>query len=419
MNDERHGAPIIVVGAGIVGLCTSLSLLRAGRKVVLMDMGPPGTGASFGNSGLLSVDTAQPMAVPGMLRHVPGWLSDPFGPVTVRPSYALKAAPWLMKWVLAGRMDRVRKSSHALRALHKMAYERYTELLGASQFSKLVRQSGVAQLWETETETRSDAVARELRDLHNVESQELSAKDLADMFPGISPRIKRGLLLPRNGFTPSPAGVTGALFQSFLREGGEFKQERVLKLLRRENGYELISNVSNQFAHTLVIAAGAWSSSLLATINVSIPLEAERGYHLMLTNCSLNLKVPIMHRGRGFGLTPMAEGMSLCGTIEFGGVDRPPSERRAIILRHHAEKIFPGIRGDNSRIWMGLRPSFPDSVPAIGYLSRNLFVAIGHGHYGMVGGPATGRLAMELIEGRKPHIDPFPYRPERFGGIAK
>jgi glycine/D-amino acid oxidase-like deaminating enzyme len=117
----------IVIGAGIVGLCTALSLIRAGRKVMMLEMSQPGTGASFGNSGLISVDTSLPMAVPGMLRQVPCWLSDAVGPVTIKPSYAFAAAPWLLKWVRAGRMDRVTAAAHALRALHKDAFEGYRE----------------------------------------------------------------------------------------------------------------------------------------------------------------------------------------------------------------------------------------------------------------------------------------------------
>jgi glycine/D-amino acid oxidase-like deaminating enzyme len=113
----------IVVGAGIIGLCAGLSLLRAGRKVTILEMSQPGGGASFGNSGLISVDTALPMAVPGMLRQVPGLLADPGGPVRVKPTYAAKGTLWLLKWVSAGRMHRVLSSANALRALHKDAFD--------------------------------------------------------------------------------------------------------------------------------------------------------------------------------------------------------------------------------------------------------------------------------------------------------
>jgi glycine/D-amino acid oxidase-like deaminating enzyme len=411
----------IVVGAGIIGLCTGVALLRAGRKVTILEMSQPGGGASFGNSGLISVDTALPMAVPGMLRQVPGWLADPTGPVTVKPSYAAHALPWLLRWVGAGRMPRVLKSANALRALHKDAFAEYRELLGPRFYGELIKSSGVVQLWETEGESRSDAVARELRELHGVQSETLSADELRQMFPGISPAVKRGLLLTRNGYTVSPPRLTKTLAEIFTREGGDIKCERVLKILPREGGrMGLLTNVGNHEAGTVVIAAGAWAKSLLEPLRVRLPLEAERGYHLLLSDCSLELRMPIMHRGRGFGFTPMEEGMCLAGTVEFAGVYAPPSEHRALILRQHGERLFPKLNGTNKRIWMGLRPSLPDSVPAIGRVPSHpgLCLAVGHGHYGMVGGPASARLLTEILHARSPSVDPKPYAVERFVGRA-
>ncbi|MBT1517372.1 FAD-binding oxidoreductase [Bradyrhizobium sp. SRL28] len=407
----------VVVGAGIIGLCIGLLLVRAGRKVAILEMSHPGSGASFGNSGLISVDTALPMAVPGMLRHVPGWLADPMGPVAIKPSYVATVAPWLQKWVRAGSMDRVLASADALRALHKDAFDGYRELLGRNLFADLIRTSGVVQLWETEHESRSDAVARQLREKHGVRSELLSSETLRQMFPGISSAVKRGILLPRNGYTVSPARLTKTLSEIFIQAGGDIRCERVLKLVPREGGgFNLITNVGYHQAHSVVLAAGAWTKSLLDPLSIRLPLEPERGYHLLLGDCSLELQMPIMHRERGFGFTQMEDGMCLCGTVEFAGIHAPPCEERALILRRHGEKIFPGLKGTNKRIWMGLRPSLPDSVPAIGRVAarRDLYLAAGHGHYGMVGAPATARLIGDTLMGRTPTIDPKPYSLERF-----
>lgn len=406
-----------IVGAGIIGLCIAIRLTRAGFKVTVLDTSLPGTGASFGNGGLISVDTMQPIAVPGMLRHVPGWLSDPSGPVTVKPSYVLAAAPWLWQWIRAGRMDRVRAASHALRQLHKDAYDGYRDLLGPALFQDLIKASGVVQVWESEHESRSDIVAQQLRDMHEIKTNFLSQDDLRQMFPGISSSIKRGILLTRNGYTVNPGRLTSALAEILVREGGSVRLERVMKILPQGgDGFNLITNTANHRTGRVVIAAGAWSKSLLKPLRVSLPLEAERGYHLLLQDCSLKLQMPVMHRGRGFGLTPMEDGMCLSGTVEFGGVHAPPSEHRALVLKNHAEKVFPEIGGTIRRIWMGLRPSLPDSIPAIGRVPSysDLFVAVGHGHYGMTGAPSTGKLLMEIIENRPPHIEPNPYALERF-----
>jgi hypothetical protein len=133
---------IIIIGAGVVGLSTALYLRRSGRDVVVIDPLPPPGGASFGNAGMISADTSVPIALPDMLRKVPSWLTDPLGPLAVRPSYFPKALPWLRKWIAASRMSRVLEISDAMRALHKDAFLCWRELLGPESFSDLVRPVG-------------------------------------------------------------------------------------------------------------------------------------------------------------------------------------------------------------------------------------------------------------------------------------
>src|SRR5690606_17652022 len=130
---------LAVAGAGIIGLCCALALQRDGHAVTVYDPLPPGSATSYGNAGLLSVDSCVPMALPGMLRQVPRWLTDPSGPLAVRPGYALRALPWLLRWVQAGRMPQVRRSAAGLNALHSTALAEYRALLGPADFAALVR----------------------------------------------------------------------------------------------------------------------------------------------------------------------------------------------------------------------------------------------------------------------------------------
>jgi len=153
----------IVIGAGVAGLSAGLYLQRAGVPVTVVDPSPPAGGASYGNAGMISADTSVPIALPGMLRKVPGWLTDPLGPLAVRPSYLPKALPWLLKWIGAGRMDRVREISDAMRALHRPAFDCWRELLGDQRYYDLVRPVGQVHVWENAEETPSAALERQLR----------------------------------------------------------------------------------------------------------------------------------------------------------------------------------------------------------------------------------------------------------------
>ena len=124
----------------------------------------------------------------------------------------------------------------------------------------------------------------------------------------------------------------------------------------------------------------------------------------------------LSYKSRGFGITPMEEGLRCAGTVEIGGLDAPPDERRALILAEHARRLFPGLTHGEPRLWMGFRPSTPDSLPILGPVPARpgLFLALGHGHFGMTGGPPSGKLVASLVTGAAPAIDPKPYSITRF-----
>ena len=413
---------VAVIGAGIVGLSTAVYLQRAGRRVTLIDPLPPGHGCSFGNAGLINAESHLPLAVPGMLAKVPRWLLDPLAPLSVYPAYALTAAPWLAQLVWAGRMSQVRAGAKALRALNQGAFDRYRELLGPEAFGELIRPVGGVHLLGDGREDRWEQVARQMRTEMAVESRALSPAELHDLFPGLHAPGRRAVLYPRNGHTVSPIGITTALAEQLRAGGAAFRTERVLKLIPRETGgATLLTDTANLVAREVVMAAGAWSRALLEPLGVRLPLETERGYHLELAEPSVDLPMALIDKPRGLAVTPMRDGLRLAGTVEIAGLHAPPNEARALALEGHARALFPQLTFTTKRIWMGFRPSLPDSVAAAGRAPGVpwLYVVAGHGHDGMIGGPSSARLVSELMTGRAPHLDPAPYALERFGGPVR
>jgi D-amino-acid dehydrogenase len=416
MTLARHGA--IVLGAGVAGLSTALYLQRAGVDVAVIDPLGPAGGASFGNAGLLSPDTAVPIALPGMLRKVPGWLLDPLGPLSVKPSYFPRAFPWLLRWIESGRLNRVMAISDAMRALHKETLTCWKELLGTELYGGLIRPSGQVQVWEGDGDTASAAVERQVRERHGIRADPLTVDDLRQMFPGIAREVTRGLLVPGNGFTVSPQRSVRTLGELFRQEGGALINERAMKLIpQAAGGWMVMTNIANRSTAHVVVAGGAWSRQLLEPLGIKLPLETERGYHAMLFDPEVTPSLPISNKTRAFGVTPMEDGLRVAGTVEIAGLDAPPNEERAKILVGHAKRMFPALKGENVRYWMGFRPSTPDSLPILGPASGHagLHFVFGHGHFGMTGGPPSGRLVARLITGQAPGIDPAPYSAQRFG----
>ena len=407
---------VAVIGAGVIGLACAVALQQAGRRVTVFDDRGVAGGASFGTAGLINGDAHLPAAMPGMIRHVPRWLRDPYGPVRVRPAYALKAAPWLLRWVWASRPAQVRRAVPALHALYRDTFAGYRTLLGKEDHARLLHRSGGVVLPREPKPGPEERLAEEMRAMIGLEAEVLDAARLRELFPGIGPVATRGLLFPNNGYTLAPDRLVAALYDRFCENGGMLRRERVMKLIPQGGGGMLLTNAANTLATTVVVAAGAWSRRLLDPLGLKVPLETERGSHLQLGVPSMPIAIPIIYKARGVAITPMAEGLRLAGTVEIAGLDAEPDERRALGLRRHLDELFPGIEAETKRVWMGHRSSLPDSVALIDRMPRFpwLYAALGHGHDGMIGAPGTARLIAELVTGAQPHIDPVPYGVRRF-----
>lgn len=408
---------VAVIGAGIVGLCAAVNLQRSGRQVTVYDAQRPGGGASYGNGGLISPDSCMPIALPGMLRKIPKWIADSTGPLAVSPRHVVSAAPWLWQWIKAGRLPAVTVAADALRQLHSPALDLYKQLLGPEKFADLIRVTGQVHVWESEKESPGDIIYRDMREKYGIQVQAVSTGELGDLVPGLSPRIKRAMLFPRHGHTINPLRLVETIADLLIEAGGEIKQERVMKLLpRSQGGLRILTNFSDVGAAQVLVAAGIWSRELLAPLGVSLPFEPERGYHIQVVNPSIKVSLPVLHKERAIGAVAMENGLRVAGTVELAGLDKPMDERKGDAMLANARAMFPTLEFDKSSLWMGFRPSTPDSVPVLSNISNisGLFVAAGHGHTGITAGASSGLLVADMMLDRPAFIDPTPYRLSRF-----
>ncbi len=411
-------ARIAVVGAGIVGLCIALSLRRLGRDVVLYDALPHGGCASFGNAGLISVDSCIPIALPGMVWQLPKWLLDRHGPLAIHPPRLLAAAPWLRAWVRASRPQQVERAARALRALHAPALDGYRELLGDAAASAVIQARGHLHLWSARRPpSRADRLVARLRQEQDVATEPLTPAQLKALMPDLADHVRGGIRFPRHAHAIDPQRLTQALASQFEREGGKIRLRRVQRLQPcHDGGFRLWTHQGDDRADRVVVAAGAFSGELLDPLGVRLPLEAERGYHVQLPNPGVAVPVPFIYKDQAVAVTPMEGGLRFAGTVESAGLRHPPDERRTEAILATARRLFPGIDTRGASVWLGLRPSTPDSVPIIDELPAHpgLYLACGHGHTGLTGAPMTGRLMAARVAGVPCALDPSPYRLSRF-----
>ena len=407
---------VTIIGAGIVGVATASYLKRDGHDVTIVDMRPPGEYCSFGNAGILSPGSCVPLATPGVVWKVPGYLADPMGPLVVRWSYLPKAAPWMLRFLAASAPGRVEAIANALRPLLKQTFDAYAPLVEHAGVSDLIRQTGYVVAYKTRTAYLGDNIAWKLRRDRGVIVEELNGAGLRERVPQLSDDYEVGLYLPEQGYVANPSRLVKALAEQLQRDGGVVLQRTVRDIeVGPEGPRALVTSEGRVPIETLVICAGSHSNEFTSRLGDRVPLEAERGYHVMFSDPRFELPMPIFMPEHKLFITPMEMGLRIAGQSEFAG-HAEPDYRRADILEKLAQQIFPGISTADTTKWMGKRPSMPDSLPVIGRATKfpNVYYAFGHGHVGLCGGAPTGRLIADLIAGRTPNIDVAPYSPSRF-----
>jgi D-amino-acid dehydrogenase len=408
---------ITVLGAGIVGITTASYLRRDGHQVTVVDQRPPGEYCSFGNAGILSPGSCVPIAMPGILSQVPGYLLDPLGPLALRWSYLPKALPWLLKFVAAADVKRVEKIADGLRALLSQTFDAYAPLVKNAGVEDLIHKSGYMVVYSSRKAYQSDALGWKLRRDRGVVIDELDAAEVKRRLPGLHGEHEVGLFLHDHGWCVNPERLTKSLAAQFERDGGKILQRKVLGIDVGPDGPRTLRTDAGDLpVEHLVICAGAHSNEFSAQLGDDVPLEAERGYHITYSDPRFGLPMPVMVPEHKCFITPMEMGLRIAGQSEFAGVDAAPNYARADVLGQLMQKMFPGISEVDATKWMGRRPSMPDSTPVIGPASRfgNVHYAFGHGHVGLVGSAPTARLVADMIAGRPPRVDLAPYSPGRF-----
>ncbi len=419
-REQDRQQRVVVIGAGMVGLCVAWHLARRGAAVTVLDGEEPGSGASSGNAGAISAGSVAPLAMPGILKQVPQMLTDPAGALHVPATYWPRAAPWLFRFVAAARPARVEAIAQALSGLLFGAMERHREILEAEGALDLLRDDGQLYLYRDEAHYAKDAAAWELRRRHGMRIEFLrGAAAIHALEPEVSPTYTLGLLLPEQGNSVNPQRHAQVVAEGVRRMGGLILRRAVRAIATAEGRVVGAETASGRVeADQVVLAAGAWSARLLRPLGIRVPLETQRGYHVMVPEPGVRIGRPLVPADRKAFLTPMEGGLRIAGTVEFGGLDRPPTPHRAALLLEDLRKVFPQANTRGARpFWMGHRPCLPDSLPVLGPVRRwpGLWCAFGHGHLGLTGSAPTGAVLAAAMTGAAPNLDLAPFAAERFG----
>lgn len=412
------GSHTVVVGAGVVGVCTAYFLARRGHRVTLLDQGDVNSGASFGNAGIIALGHP-PIPRPGLIRQTFKWIFDSASPLYIPPRLDPRLLSWLWQLRRACTHDHEEHCMTILTALGRASIEWFDRLVAEEDLQCEYRRSGWMEVFRTPKGFEAGLRDADLVRRHGVEVEVLEAEQLAQREPALLPGMAGAVRYPQSGVA-DPNRFVVELADRARRRGAEIRPNtKATELIERGGALTAVATAAGERidADTVVLAAGAWTTRLARRAGVHVPMQAGKGYHLDVSRpdpCPQNACV----FGEVFvAATPMGGGLRLAGTMEFSGINDRLVRKRLDLLMTGARQYLAGIDAVTPQSqWCGLRPCTPDGLPVVGWAPNvaGVFIATGHARMGFTLGPITGKLASECILDGEPSIDISPLRVQRF-----
>lgn len=416
---------VAVIGAGIVGVASAIELLRDGHQVTLIEPDDPGgeQAASYGNGTLLNPSSVIPMSSPGLWKKVPGYLTDPLGPLAIRWRYLPRLWPWLTRFIRAGATaERVGATARALAPLLAEAPALHRRLAEEAGVADLITRQGVLFVFPDRAAFEAEGLSWRLRRETGTTWLELDEDELRQREPALDRRYKFAVLVEENGQCRDPGSLVAALARHAVGQGAVLRRARATGLRIETGRLRAVVVEDGEIAcDRAVIAAGARSAVFAAAAGDWVPLETERGYHAVIRDPGVEPRYPMMPSDGKMAFAMTREGLRIAGQVELAGLEAAPNWKRAEVLLRFARTAYPGLPSDigpeRVKVWMGHRPSTPDGLPCLGLAlgCSDVVYAFGHGHVGLTAGPKTGVVVADLVAGRVPSVDLGAFSARRFG----
>ena len=410
----------LVVGSGIAGVCTALHIQRTGARVAIVDPDPPGSGASFGNAGIVVNTKLTPVFAGLTPRMLFGMLRNPASPLNVRWSRFLGLTPWFLRMLSHAGPAEVERITRALAALSRQGERIYTELRQEAGMGDLVARRGSLALY-TDSEQRDrnwDGMLQTLQRSLGAPMERVGPVAIRSLAPAVSPRYTCGVYSPDFQHTVDPQAFVGKLFALFEARGGTQVRAQVLGVDVRNGVAAGIHTSDRSLAGgSVVIAAGTGSAEFAKQLGERVPHQAVGGYHVMLGHPGVTLETPLLPMDFRFAITPMRGGIRLAGTYDFGAQGLQPNYGLLDDMLKHVAQVLPGINAEKSSVWQGFRSYLPDGLPVISASRavRGVHYLFGFSSSGMINAAAASRALARLWSGEAPEIDMSPYAIDRFG----
>ena len=404
-----------IVGAGIQGVCIGLQLLKKNIPTTIFDTKDPGSMASYGNAGHFSPYAVLQLNRPDVLYDIPKMLFSSYGPLALKWNYVPKMIPWIFEYLKNCNKKSMLHTAKYMHQILNLSLDAYDEIFQEFDISNLVEKKGIIYVW-TNQNPKSRELEIKVRNDLGVKQQLLNTREILDLEPNLKPVFDGGAYYDYAYHAKDPGEIVKKIFELFLKKGGKFIKENVQTVKQSSINETIIKTVNKDYKfEKSVIACGAFSKKLTDQLEEKIPLDTERGYHVHFKGMEKLLTRPVIFLDRGFGLTPMNQGLRAVGTVELGGLKNPLSKKRIDYIVRCAKELLPQLE-DYQDEWLGFRPTLPDFLPVIGPSKnfKNIVYAFGHQHLGWTLGAITGKVVSGILANEKTNLDLSVYSSSRF-----
>lgn len=403
---------VVVLGAGAIGICSALELIKSGKSVVLIDRDDPGSNTSMGNAGVLNRGSLIPFNNPDLIKNLPALITKRQTGFDYRFAYLFNEMNWGLRFLSHCTEKDTSKRASALNTLISRSAILYRNMA----ISDLLRGGGWLKLFHGDL-PKNDSFEITTLQANEVLFETLNKNEIHDLEPALMGFSGKALWIKDTASLKDPQKMVQSLAKQFIAAGGKIIKDAI-RDLHRENGqwFVKLSNGEGVLSEHALVALGPWSRVFLEKLNLFLPMVYERGAHREFNEGAVPLTRPIHDVNGGYVLSPLENRWRVTCGVELAPMDAPRTSNQMDAACRAMKKIIAPGKAQNKPDWLGARPTLPDSLPAIGETKiSNLWLATGHQHIGMATAPATGELIANLINDQKTQIDSSPFSPNRFG----
>ena len=411
---------VIIIGGGVIGICSAYYLSSHGLKVTVLDKGKIGHGSSFGNCGLIVPSHSIPLAAPGVILQGLKWMFDSTSPFYIKPRFNYELILWLWKFMKACNQKRANQGIEVLVKLTKESMNLYEQIMDANpELDCSFRKDGLLMVYKTAEGYSLGLHEAEEVGAHGIESQSMTNQELQRFEPGLREDVHGGVYYPDDGHF-DPYKFVSQLSNLVKSKGIEIVEDtEVQDLIVSGNKISKVVTSNKEYTPDwTVITAGAWSPILSKKTGAKLPVQPAKGYSLSYNRVGLSIKTPMLLSEAKIGVNPVIDGIRLAGTLELTGIDSSINEKRVQAIVDGANQYLAGdsAKFEVTNVWTGMRPVTPDGLPVIDRVPdvENLIVATGHAMLGMTMGPVTGKAVSEIVVGDHNSMDLMPLKFGRF-----